>query len=139
LRRDGIITRFGISTNDCSTPRPNIPAFHRSNWAEAPNSPCINFPAQYALEVVSKQITYELCVFNAAISKGFGVAFVDDGIDLTSEASLNKLKPKSCMKINEKLGLCLVDEDHFISLISTLWASRTLPSAALLRLRRSSL
>jgi methylmalonyl-CoA mutase len=28
-------------------------------------------------------------------------------IRLTSESILNKLQPKSCMKINEKLGLCL--------------------------------
>jgi hypothetical protein len=27
------------------------------------------------------------------------------------------------MKINEKLELSLMDEDHFISLLSTLWAS----------------
>jgi hypothetical protein len=39
------------------------------------------------------------------------------------------------MKINEKLGLGLMDENHFISLLFTRWASRRLPSAALLRPR----
>jgi hypothetical protein len=47
--------------------------------------------------------------------------------------------PESCMKINEKLGLYLKDEYHFISLLFTLWASRRLPSAALLRPRHSAL
>jgi hypothetical protein len=37
------------------------------------------------------------------------------------------------MKINEKLGLCLMVEDLYISLLFTLRASRRLPSAALLR------
>jgi hypothetical protein len=50
-----------------------------------------------------------------------------------------KLIPESCMKINEKLGLCLKDVNHFISLLFTLWASRRLPSAALLRPRHSAL
>jgi len=27
------------------------------------------------------------------------------------------------MKINKKLGLCIKDENHFISLLFTLWAS----------------
>jgi hypothetical protein len=43
------------------------------------------------------------------------------------------LVPESCMKINEKLGLNLMDENHFISLLFTRWASRRLPSAVLLR------
>jgi hypothetical protein len=30
--------------------------------------------------------------------------------------------PESCMKINEKLELFLMDENHFISLLFTLWA-----------------
>jgi hypothetical protein len=33
------------------------------------------------------------------------------------------LIPEFCMKINEKLGLSLKDENHFISLLFTLWAS----------------
>ena len=53
--------------------------------------------------------------------------------------NLKRLIPESCMKINEKLGLCLMDENHFISLLFTLRASRRLPSAALLRARNSSL
>jgi len=43
------------------------------------------------------------------------------------------------MKINEKSGLCLMDENHFISLLLTLRASRRLPSAALLRLRHPAI
>ena len=63
--------------------------------------------------------------------------------------------PESCMKINEKLRLYLMtagetknrhrtkyrsgikDENHFISSLFTLRASRRLPSAALLRARSS--
>jgi hypothetical protein len=37
------------------------------------------------------------------------------------------------MKINEKLGFCLMDENHFISSLFTLRGSRRLPSASLLR------
>jgi hypothetical protein len=39
------------------------------------------------------------------------------------------------MKSNEKLGSFLKDENHFISLLFTLRASRRLPSAALFRPR----
>ena len=35
------------------------------------------------------------------------------------------------MKSNENLELCLMDDNHFISLLFTRWASRGLPSAAL--------
>jgi hypothetical protein len=71
------------------------------------------------------------------------------------------LIPEFCMKINEKLGLSLKDENHFISLLFTLWASlsasdfalrattgqddptgrasRRLPSAALLRPRHPAI
>jgi hypothetical protein len=43
------------------------------------------------------------------------------------------------MKINEKLLNKSKDEYHFISLLFTLWASRRLPSAALLRPRHPAI
>jgi hypothetical protein len=41
------------------------------------------------------------------------------------------LIPEFCMKINEKLGLSLKDEHHFISLLFTLWASLSASDFAL--------
>ena len=41
------------------------------------------------------------------------------------------LIPEFCMKINEKLGLSLKDENHFISLLFTLWASLSASDFAL--------
>jgi hypothetical protein len=43
------------------------------------------------------------------------------------------LIPEFCMKINEKLGLGLKDEDHFISLLFTLLEKRRAGGFHLLR------